>query len=275
MAERKISLEYLKEAVMEPVNFWGMAGFAVAAAYTWSPIPLAAALVAEGAYLATVPASSLYRRLVDGRNRKRLAELRSKQRDRMIEGFDPREREAVLYLKWLKNKVFDNYVKFTGAKELPTNIRSLDQRWEDFVDLLDVYRRRKHHLRSTNRQAVQNQLAQAEHAVQTSTDDRQKRIQQANLEILRRRVAAFNDLERSVKLVEGQLQSIENFFGLVNDQVVTLPTPERVSALHFEELSDSIAMTRQMLEETADTYGLLDNQHRELDLLLASGSSSK
>jgi hypothetical protein len=56
---------------------------------------------------------------------------------------------------------------------------------------------------------------------------------------------------------------------------VTLPTPERVSALHFEELSDSIAMTRQMLEETADTYGLLDNQHRELDLLLSTGSSSK
>ena len=38
MAERKISLEYLKEAVMEPVNFWGMAGFAVAAAYT---VPIA------------------------------------------------------------------------------------------------------------------------------------------------------------------------------------------------------------------------------------------
>ena len=142
MAERKISIEYLKEALMEPVNFWGMAGFAVAAAYTWSPIPLAAALVAEGAYLATVPASTLYRRLVDNRNRKRLAELRNKQRERMIEGFDPREREAVLYLKWLKNKIFDNYVKFTGAKDLPTNIRSLEQRWEDFVDLLDVYRRR-------------------------------------------------------------------------------------------------------------------------------------
>ena len=71
-------------------------------------------------------------------------------------------------------------------------------------------------------------------------------------------------------MVEGQLQSIENFFGLVNDQVVTLPTPERVSSLHFEELSDSIAMTRQMLEETADTFGMLDNQNRELDLLLST-----
>lgn len=277
MAERKISLEYLKEAVMEPVNFWGMAGFAVAAAYTWSPIPLAAALVAEGAYLATVPASTLYRRLVDGRNRKRLAELRSKQRDRMIEGFDPREREAVLYLKWLKNKIFDNYVKFTGAKELPTNIKSLDQRWEDFVDLLDVYRRRKHHLRSINRQAVGNQLAQAERSVENAPDDRSRRIQSANVEILKRRLAQFSELERSVKLVEGQLQSIENFFGLVNDQVVTLPTPERVSSLDFEQLSDSIQMTKQMLEETSDVMGVLDSHNRELgnfDLLPQSGTTS-
>ncbi len=275
---KKLSLEYVKEAVMEPVNFWGLAGFAVAAAYLWDPIPLAAALVAEGAYLATVPASNIYRRLVDGRNRKRLADLRNKQRERLIESFDPREREAVLYLKWLKNKIFDNYVKFTGAKDLPMNIRSLEQRWEDFVDLLDVYRRRKHHLRSINRQAVQNQLTQAERAVETAPDERARRIQQANVEILRRRLAQFAELERSVKLVEGQLQSIENFFGLVNDQVVTLPTPERVSSLDFEQLSDSIAMTKQMLEETSDVIGALDNHNREIgnyDLLTSNSSPAK
>ncbi|HEX8097360.1 MAG TPA: hypothetical protein VF507_04965, partial [Pyrinomonadaceae bacterium] len=66
------------------------------------------------------------------------------------------------------------------------------------------------------------------------------------------------------KLVEGQLQSIENFFGLVNDQVVTLPTPERVSALDFEQLSDSIALTKQMLEETSDILTPLDNHNREI-----------
>ncbi|MFX7257680.1 hypothetical protein ABTI55_19875, partial [Acinetobacter baumannii] len=82
---------------------------------------------------------------------------------------------------------------------------------EDFVDLLDVYRRRKHHLRSINRQAVQNQLTQAERSVENAPDDRARRIQQANVEILRRRLAQFAELERSVKLVEGQLQSIENF----------------------------------------------------------------
>src|SRR5436189_785040 len=271
----KIDFRYLKEAFKEPINFWGMAGFAVAAVYFYQVELLAAALATEALYLAVVPAAPFYRRLIARREQERSRKLRHAQRETIIKGFDPREREAVEYLRWMKNQIYSNYRKFTNSKEIPANLQSLDQRWEDFVDLLDVYRRRKHHLRSTNRQAVQNQLKQAEHAVQTSTDDRQKRIQQANAEILRRRVAAFNDLERSVKLVEGQLQSIENFFVLVNDQVVTLPTPERVSSLHFEELSDSIAMTRQMLEETADTFGVLDHQNRELDLLLASGSSTK
>jgi len=274
----KLDLKYLKEAFKEPINFWGMAGFAVATAYVQDITPLVAALAAETLYLATVPASSVYRRLVDRREKQRLLKLREQQREALIKLFDPREREAVEYLRWMKNQIYSNYKKFTGTKQIPHNIESLDQRWEDFVDLLDVYRRRKHHLRSINRQAVQNQLVQAERSVAAAKDDRERRIQQANVEILKRRVAAFNDIERSVKLVEGQLQSIENFFGLVNDQVVTLPTPERVSSLDFEQLSDSIAMTKQMLEETSDTFAALDSHNRDIgnyELLLSNSGTAK
>jgi hypothetical protein len=274
----KIDLKYVKEAFKEPINFWGMAGFAVAAAYVQDVTPLVAALATETVYLATVPASNIYRRLVEKREKQRLLKLREQQREAQIKLFDPREREAVEYLRWMKNQIYSNYKKFTGTKEIPHNIQSLDQRWEDFVDLLDVYRRRKHHLRSINRQAVQNQLVQAERSVENSKDDRERRIQQANVEILKRRVAAFNDIERSVKLVEGQLQSIENFFGLVNDQVVTLPTPERVSSLDFEQLSDSIAMTKQMLEETSDTFAALDSHNRDIgnyQLLLSNTGTGK
>jgi hypothetical protein len=271
----KIDLKYLKEAFKEPVNFWGLATFGIGAAYFQDVTVLGVALAAETVYLVTVPASSIYRRLVDRREKQRLMKLRDQQREAAIKLFDPREREAVEYLRWMKNQIYSNYKKFTGTKQVPSNIQSLDQRWEDFVDLLDVYRRRKHHLRSINRQAVQNQLVQAERSVEGSRDDRERRIQQSNVEILKRRVAAFQDIERSVKLVEGQLQSIENFFGLVNDQVVTLPTPERVSSLDFEQLSDSIAMTKQMLEETSDTFAALDSHNREMgkfELLLSNSS---
>jgi len=47
--------KYFKEAVKEPANFWGLAGFAVAAAYTGSIIPLLVALIFEAIYVIALP----------------------------------------------------------------------------------------------------------------------------------------------------------------------------------------------------------------------------
>jgi hypothetical protein len=260
----RFNTSYAKEAVKEPANFWGLAGFAVAAAYTGSVIPLLIALVCEMVYLLVLPNLPSYRQMVQNRERERLKALNKAGREKLIKTFTPREREAVEYLRWLKEKIQDNYKKFAGARELPTNLRGLNHRWEDFVDLLDVYRRRKQHLKSINRQAVHNQLSQAFRAAETAGDEKTKRIQQTNVEILKRRIASFDEIERSVKLVEGQLQSIENFFSYLNDEIVTMSTPEKFSLLDFEQLSDSIAMTKQMLDATADSVGQLDSYNREM-----------
>ena len=85
-------------------------------------------------------------------------ELRRREREERIKSFDPREREAVEYLRWMKSKIYDNYKKFTGLKEIPLSINCLDSMWESFVDFLDMYRRRKYHLRSVNRQSILNQI---------------------------------------------------------------------------------------------------------------------
>lgn len=272
---QKFNTSYAKEALKEPVNFWGLAGFAVAAAYTGSVVPLLIALIAEFAYILVVPNLPFYRQMVQNREKERLFQLNRATREKLIKTFTPREREAVEYLRWLKEKIQDNYKKFTGASTLPTNLRALDQRWEDFVDLLDVYRRRKQHLKSINRQAVHNQLSQAFRAAESAEDDKTRRIQQTNVEILKRRIASFDEIERSVKLVEGQLQSIENFFSYLNDEIVTMSTPEKFSLLDFEQLSDSIAMTKQMLDATADDVGQLDAYNRQMgNYELLPGSNS-
>ena len=259
---QRYNSSYLKEAVKEPYNFWGLAGFAIAAAYSGSVIPLLLALIAEAVYIVIVPNLPSYRLMVVRRQNQRAKELHRATREKLIKSFTPREREAVEYLRWLKDKIQDNYKKFTGARELPSNLHTLDQRWEDFVDLLDVYRRRKQHLKSINRQAVHNQLSQAYRAAENAGDEKTRRIQQTNVEILKRRIASFDEIERSVKLVEGQLQSIENFFSYLNDEIVTMSTPEKFSLLDFEQLSDSIAMTKQMLDATADDVGQLDAYNR-------------
>ena len=227
-------LSYIKEALKEPINIGALLLTGAAAAYSATTglieptFILAGALIAEGAYLVTVPASTFYRRIVERRSRYLQDDWRRKQRLELIKTFDPREREAVEYLSWMKSQIASNFKKFARLKEAPPQIRELETTWEAFVDLLDEYRRRKNHLRSINRQAIENQLRQAERSWEFA-DEATKPLHEKNVAILRRRLNTFDDIERSIKHVEAQLQMIENFFGLVNDQVVTMPTPEQIT----------------------------------------------
>ena len=263
-------VSYLKEAIKEPLNIWALVGcvatsvFAATAGQSelFALIPLAAGAVGEALYLATVPATTAYRRVVEGRARRRELAERGRKREELIKGFDPREREAVEYLRWMKNQIYQNYQKFTRISIMPDSIQNLDSIWESYVDLLDIYRRRKNHMRSINRQTIQNQIQQAERAIAAAPDDDTKRLYERNLEILHMRLQTYNDIERSLKRVEAQLQSIESFFGLVNDQVVTMPTPEHLSSLDFDSLLSSIELTKEILEETAPVMSQLDAAER-------------
>lgn len=276
----EFTISYFKEALKEPLNIGGLLLAGAAAAYSATTgfleptMVLAGALVAEGMYLATVPASSLYRRIVDRRSRHLLDEHRRRQRLELIRTFDPREREAVEYLSWMKNQIASNYKKFARLSEEPPQIRELESTWEAFVDLLDEYRRRKNHLRTINRQAVENQLRQAERTAQFA-DDATRPLHEKNTEILRRRLQTFDDIERSVKRVEAQLQMIENFFGLVNDQVVTMPTPEHILSLDFDSLLSSIEMTKEILQQTAPIMGQLDSLSREANQMRPTLASER
>ncbi len=260
--EQRIS--YIKSAFKERLNVGAMIVAAAGTAYAAlhglpeGAIVFAGAAITEAAYLAIVPVSTFYRKIVDRRERQRQHEFRLRQRQEMIKTFDPREREAVDYLSWMKKQIGDNFRKFARLKEDPPQLLELESAWEAFVDLLDEYRRRKMHLRSINRQAVENQLRQAERAAQL-VDDTTRPLHEKNINILRRRLDTFDDIERSVKRVEAQLQMIENFFGLVNDQVVTMPGPEYINSLDFETLISSIESTREMLQHTAPIMSQLDS----------------
>lgn len=269
------NVSYVKEAIKEPLNIWmlvifvAMAVFAATAApeylvLQWLAwwLPLAAGAAVEALYLSTVPNTPGYKRLVDQRARRRALADRGRRREELIKTFDPREREAVEYLRWMKNQIYQNYQKFTHVSDLPERIQTLDIYWESYVDLLDTYRRRKNHMRSINRQTIQNQVQQAERSIANAPDDDTRRLYETNLEFLQKRLNTYNDIERSMKRVEAQLQSIESFFGLVNDQVITMPTPEHISSLDFESLLSSIELTKEILDETAPIISQMDMAER-------------
>ncbi len=100
----KFNTSYAKEALKETWNFWGLAGFLIAAAYTVSVFPLLVAIIAEIVYLLVVPNLPAYRALVQGRERERLIALHKSNRDKLIKSFTPREREAVEWSEMAERK---------------------------------------------------------------------------------------------------------------------------------------------------------------------------
>ena len=88
----RFNSSYMKEAAKEPVNFWGLAGFAVAAAYMGSIIPLLVALIVEVVYLLVVPNLPMYRQMVNRREKQRLIAANKAGREKLIKTFTPRER---------------------------------------------------------------------------------------------------------------------------------------------------------------------------------------
>jgi hypothetical protein len=161
--------------------------------FAW--VPLAVGAAGEALYLATLPATTAYRRLVDRRAREKQFVERQRKREELIKTFDPREREAVEYLRWLKNQIYQNYQKFTHGSILPDRIQTLDVYWEAYVDMLDTYRRRKNHLRSVNRQTIQNQIQQTERSIAQAPDDETRRLYEKNLEVLQRRLNSWTNME--------------------------------------------------------------------------------
>jgi hypothetical protein len=269
MAEKP---SYIKEAAKEPLNIWGVVGVVAASVYaaasgnlmleTFAWVPLAVGAAGEALYLATLPATTAYRRLVDRRAREKQLVERQRKREELVKTFDPREREAVEYLRWLKNQIYQNYQKFTHGAMLPDRIQMLDVYWESYVDMLDTYRRRKNHLRSVQRQTIQNQIQQTERSIASAPDETTRKLFETNLEVLQRRLNSYTNMENSMKRVEAQLQSIENFFSLVNDEIVTMPSPEHISSLDFDSLLSSIELTKEILEETAPVLSQLDAADR-------------
>ena len=261
-------VSYVRAALKEPLNLGGLllAGMASIASAMAGPVEpaflLGVTAVVEGLYLVTVPNLVGYRRRVDRRANRLGDGHRRQQRLELIKGFDPREREAVEYLSWMKGQIASSYRRVARLSDDSLPMQELETAWEPYVDLLDEYRRRRNHLRLIDRQAIENQLRQAERSILTA-EEATRVLHEKNVEILQRRLQTFGEIERSVKRIEAQLQMIENFFYLINDQVATMPMPENHLSMEFDSLLTSIEATREILQQTAPVVSQLDHLARQ------------
>ena len=175
------------------------------------------------------------------------------QLEKLIKGFDAKEREAVEYIRWIKNKTLKAYAERVGIENRKPHpsVDGLQTSWESFVEFLDGYRHLKQYIRSVNRKHLETEIEKEEEKRRASNPEHDV----FHLASLRKRILAYDDIAWKFRLIENELKRIENFFALMSGQDAVMRSGG--SSKNFEKLLETdlpavlsqIALTKDRLRE--------------------------
>lgn len=180
--------------------------------------------------------------------------------EELIKTYDPREREAVEYLRWMKGKIHKCYfprLELDGREPLPS-IQGLQYVWECFIDFLNSYRKYRNYTRSHDYQNIERQLKEIQDSLRQADEIKSASLKR-ELESLNHRLINLDKARQGVKLLEAQLYLIENFLSWVHERVElthpygSIENFEKVFELVLlETVLPSIESAKEAIKESED-----------------------
>lgn len=223
------SPSFIKAAFLLPANLVGLLTAGASAAMVHDPLPALVALGVEGLYLGIVPSMKRFQRAVRARGGDE-PDAERKQVDALLTELAPSQREHYQALVGLKEKILENYRRLPAGKVLATDSEPrLDALLTSFLRLVSALNHHRTYLNSTDREQLEKELRELEAEVAQEANPRLKDVKEKRLEILRKRVARFQQAGESREVVSHQLAGIEDLMRLTHEQSITIRDPETVN----------------------------------------------
>jgi hypothetical protein len=135
-----------------------------------------------------------------------------------------------------------------GGEFLSAQLDRLEGLLFEFVRLSVTTTRVQDYLARSNAKSLNRQRDEHRRAVETSSDAAARDLARQNEAVLEKRLAVLEELRRFAERARGQLSLIENTVGLLRDRVVTMATPETLSA-ELDTLVASVDAIRKATRE--------------------------
>jgi hypothetical protein len=238
---------FLKAAFLMPANLVGLLTAAASSAMTQEPLPALVALGVEGLYLVGASTSKRFQRAVRSQMpEEKEAEAARQQVDALLAELAASQREHYQQLVGLKEKILANYAKLPGGRVLSASSEQrLDALLTSFLRLISTLNQYRTYLNSAERQSLEKRL-----------------------DILKRRLARFEQASESREVVSHQLASIEDLMRLTHEQSIAIRDPESVNR-QLEALSaeahatdETVREMERFLDFTEETSGPLPHGTR-------------
>ncbi|AEI69073.1 hypothetical protein [Corallococcus macrosporus] len=262
------SPNYIKAAFMMPANLVGLGTAAASAAMTGEPLPMLVALGLEGLYLGVMSSMKRFQRAVRA-NSLHDPEAATQALNALQADLAPSQREHYQQLVGLKEKILANYRKLPGGKVLEADSEPrLDALLTSFLRLISTLNQYRTYLNSSDREHLQREVAELEADLAQETNPRLKDVKQNRVDILRKRLARFEQAGESREVVSHQLAGIEDLMRLTHEQSVAIRDPEVVNrqltmlSAEAEATEESVRQMEQFLEFSEETRGPLPHGSR-------------
>jgi hypothetical protein len=242
-------INYVKEAFHSQYNWIAMTGafFFALLSGTFLPIILAAGL--EMIYLAIVPQSSRFRRLV--RSLKFAEEQRKHQEklNEMLKNLPAEVQSRYVHAAQVCASIRANFSQLSTASQifLEQIDSSLQGLLTGYARLLLSATQQQQYLKSTEQDGIKHEIASLQKAM-SSDPPKVQEINQKRIEILTKRLEKFDKISENRKVVDAQSSAVEDVLMLVRDQSVTMRDPQEVTE-RLDNLVHDVEQTEQTVQQ--------------------------
>ena len=250
------SVDYLKEAFKWQYNVIGLAGAAAFALVSGTALPILLAAGIEMMYLAVVPQSSAFRRLV----RSWKYEADKKNHDARVRQMQmqltPMVRDRYGKLQQMCQMIRANYARLSSTSQIFVDQMSdrLDGLLHSILRLANAGITYTEYLQRANPRAIDKDVETLERDILKQPPKVQE-INRKRIEILKKRQERFRKIVDDLQVINVQVEAIEDVLELIRDQSVTLTDPQMVTE-KLEGLIADVETTEATVREIEDFFAI-------------------
>jgi len=247
---------YLKEAFKWQYNVIGLAGAAAFALISGTALPILLAAGLEMMYLAVVPQSNAFRRLV----RSWKYEAEKKEHDQRVRAMQqqltPMVRDRYGKLLQMCQMIRMNYSRLSSTSQIFVDQMSnrLDGLLHSFLRLANAGITYNEYLQRANPRQIDKDIESLERDLAKQPVKVQE-INKKRIEILRKRQERFRKIVDDLQVINVQVEAIEDVLELIRDQSVTLSDPQMVTE-KLEGLIADVESTEETVREIEDFFAI-------------------
>jgi hypothetical protein len=262
---------YVKAAFHWQYNWISLAGAGLFALVSGTALPILLVAGLELMYLALVPQSSRFRRLVRSWQ---LAEDQLKHQQRlnaMLQNLSPEMQSRYIHCAQICASIRTNFAQLSSQSQI--FLEQIDTRMQGlltgYARLLVSAAQQQQYLKSTGQEDIKREIASLQKTLSTEPP-RVQEINQKRIEILNKRLEKFDKISENRKVVDAQCAAVEDVLMLVRDQSVTMRDPQQVSD-RLDSLVHDVEQTEQTVQQVETIFSDLSP---DFDGLMSLGDTS-